>query len=65
MLQCPHHGPTRPDPHTGALVVLVVLGFFTCGLTWFFTPLVPLARLVSPTCPVCGTALTRETRSGP
>lgn len=59
-LECPDHGPVKPASMAGLFLVLFVLGFFTCGLTWLLTPIVPLTRWVAPTCPVCGQELRRR-----
>lgn len=57
MKECPHHGPVKPATYTGLWVLLLVLGFVTCGLTWLLTPFLVLAKIFAPACPICGAAL--------
>lgn len=54
---CPHHGAVKPATNGGAIAVLAIAGFFTCGIAWFLIPVVVLAGAIEPKCPICDTVL--------
>lgn len=64
MTECPTHGPIKPEPEWLAIVAVVFLALFTCGLTLLFLPAMLAKPRLDPRCPKCGLELLEGLQPG-